>query len=184
MRRPISPPIRALGEPGVDLIGPKPYVALQSMLDEMEPKGLNQYWKTEYLPDLSSGFLDAFHEGALRLTSPLSQSVIFHIGGALNEREDDDGAVGNRDARYVTGFAGVWPLDEAGDVHADWVRAAWETIQPFSTGGNYVNFQLAEDDATRTADAYGKNYDRLQRLKAKYDPDNLFRVNRNISPAT
>ena len=178
-------PIRALGEPGVDLIGPKPYAALQSMLDEMEPKGLNQYWKTEYLPGLSSEFLDAFREGGLRLTSPLSQSVIFHIAGALNERADDDGAVGNRDAKYVTGFAAVWPPDDPrGDMHVAWARESWETIRPFSTGGNYVNFQLAEDDTTRTVDAYGRNYERLQSLKAKYDPDNLFRVNRNIPPAS
>jgi FAD/FMN-containing dehydrogenase len=64
-----------------------------------------------------------------------------------------------------------------------WARAGWARIRPFSTGGNYVNFQLAEDDSTRTAAAYGKNYRRLQRVKADYDPDNLFRVNRNIPPA-
>jgi FAD/FMN-containing dehydrogenase len=177
-------PIRALGEPGVDLIGPKPYAALQSMLDEMEPKGLNQYWKTEYLPGLSSEFLAAFREAGLRLTSPLSRSIVFHIGGALNDRADDDGAVGNRDARYVTGFAAVWPSDDPrGDTHVAWARDSWETIRPFSTGGNYVNFQLAEDGVDRTADAYGKNFARLQRVKAVYDPDNLFRVNRNIPPA-
>ncbi len=62
-------------------------------------------------------------------------------------------------------------------------EAQWEKIRPFSTGGNYVNFQLAEDGADRTADAYGKNYERLQRVKAEYDPDNQFRVNRNIPPA-
>ena len=177
-------PIRALGEPGVDLIGPKPYAVLQSMLDEMEPKGLNQYWKTEYLPGLSSEFLDAFREAGLRLTSPLSQSVVFHIGGALNELADDDGAVGNRDAKYVTGFAAAWPADDpGGDTHIAWARDSWETIRPFSTGGNYVNFQLAEDGADRTADAYRTNFERLRRVKAAYDPDNLFRVNRNIPPA-
>jgi FAD/FMN-containing dehydrogenase len=177
-------PIRALGKPVVDLIGPKPYAVLQSMLDEMEPKGLNQYWKTEYLPGLSSEFLEAFREAGLRLTSPLSQSVVFHIGGALNERADDDGAVGNRDAKYVTGFAAAWPSDDPrGDTHVAWARDSWESIRPFSTGGNYVNFQLAEDSADRTADAYGSNFERLRRVKAAYDPDNLFRVNRNIPPA-
>ncbi len=63
------------------------------------------------------------------------------------------------------------------------MRSAWERIRPFSTGGNYVNFQVADDDAERTADAYRGTYERLQRVKAEYDPDNLFRVNRNISPA-
>jgi FAD/FMN-containing dehydrogenase len=176
--------VRALGEPIVDLIDERPYVIQQSMFDEMEPKGLNEYWKAEYLPALESEYLDVFREAALKATSPLSYSVIFHIGGALNEHDDDDGAVGNRDARFLSGFSGVWPTDDPrGDEHVAWVRDAWEAIRPFSTGGNYVNFQLAEDGVERTADAYGKNFDRLRRIKAVYDPHNLFRVNRNIPPA-
>jgi FAD/FMN-containing dehydrogenase len=176
-------PVRALGNPIVDLTGPKPYAALQSMLNVMEPKWLHRYWKAEFLPGLSSEFLAAFGEGALQVTSPLSQSVLFHLAGALNEHEGDDGAVGNRDARYIGGFSGTWPPGAPADPHLTWVRDAWESIRPFSTGGNYVNFQLAEDDTARTAAAYGNNYQRLQRVKADYDPDNLFRVNRNIPPA-
>lgn len=177
-------PLRALGDPIVDLVTEKPYVEQQSMMDGTEPKGQHYYWKTEHLPALSGGFLDAFRSGALKVPSVCSESVIFHIGGAANEREDDDGAVGNRDSRYVTGFAGAWSADARNDEHVAWVRDAWEGIRPFSTGGNYVNFQLADDDSARTAEAYGKNYGRLRRIKAEYDPDNLFRVNRNISPAT
>jgi hypothetical protein len=149
----------------------------------MEPKWLHRYWKAEFLPGLSSEFLDAFRSSALRVTSPLSQSIIFHVAGALNDREGDDGAVGNRDARYIGGFAGTWPPGAPADPHVAWARDGWERIRPFSTGGNYVNFQLAEDDSTRTAAAYGTNYRRLQRVKADYDLDNLFRVNRNIPPA-
>jgi FAD/FMN-containing dehydrogenase len=176
-------PVRALGNPIVDLTGPKPYVALQSMLNALEPKWLHRYWKAEFLPGLSSGFLDAFRSSALRVTSPLSQSVIFHLAGALNDREGDDGAVGNRDAHYIGGFNATWPPGAPSDPHVAWARDGWERIRPYSTGGNYVNFQLAEDDTARTAAAYGNNYRRLQRVKATYDPDNLFRVNRNIPPA-
>jgi FAD/FMN-containing dehydrogenase len=175
--------VRALGDPIVDLVGPKPYVAVQSMLNVMEPKWLHRYWKAEFFPGLSSEFLDTFRTSALRVTSPLSQSVIFHLAGALNDHEDDDGAIGNRDARYIGGFNATWPPGAPADPHVAWARNGWERIRPFSTGGNYVNFQLADDDATRTADAYGKNYQRLQRVKATWDPDNLFRVNRNIPPA-
>jgi len=175
--------VGALGNPIVDLVGPKPYVAVQSMLNAMEPKWLHRYWKAEFLPGLSSEFLDAFGSSALRVTSPLSQSVIFHVAGALNDHEDDDGAVGNRDAHYIGGFNATWPPGAPSDPHVAWARDGWERIRPFSTGGNYVNFQLAEDDSTRTAAAYGNNYRRLQRAKATYDPDNLFRVNRNIPPA-
>jgi FAD/FMN-containing dehydrogenase len=175
-------PVRALGNPIVDLVGPKPYVALQSMLNAMEPKWLHRYWKAEFLPGLSSEFLDTFRSSALRVTSPLSQSVLFHLAGALNDRAGDDGAVGNRDARYIGGFNATWPPGAPADPHVAWARDGWERTRPFSTGGNYVNFQLAEDDTGRTAAAYGNNYQRLQTVKATYDPDNLFRVNRNIPP--
>ena len=175
-------PIRDLVDPIVDLITEKPYVDQQSMMDGTEPKGEHYYWKTEHLSALSSGFLDAFATGALKVPTVASESVIFHIGGAQNELDDDDGAVGNRDSRYITGFAGAWTADEQPDEHVSWVRDAWASIRPFSTGGNYVNFQLAEDDSGRTAEAYGRNYERLQRIKAEYDPKNLFRMNRNIAP--
>jgi FAD/FMN-containing dehydrogenase len=177
-------PLRALGRPVVDLVGTRPYAAQQSMMDDIDPRGLHQYWKAEFLAELRSEYLDVFRDTSLKATSPHSYSVIFHIGGALNERDADDGAVGNRDARFISGFSGVWePDDGRSDEHVAWVRDSWERIRPFSTGGNYVNFQLAEDDAARTAAAYGANYDRLRRVKSEYDPGNLFRVNRNIAPA-
>ncbi|GAB4003896.1 hypothetical protein GCM10029992_47320 [Glycomyces albus] len=151
------------------------------MVDALQPKGLNQYWKSEFLADPEPGFLDAFREAALRVASPLSFSIIFHLGGALNEL--DGGAVGNRDARFISGFTGTWPPgSEDGDRIVAAVRAGWERIRPFSTGGNYVNFQLAEDGADRTEAAYGGGLGRLREIKAAYDPGNLFRVNRNIRP--
>ena len=76
------------------------------MMDGTEPKGQHYYWKAEHLPALSSRFLEAFRDGALKVPTVHSESVIFHIGGAANEHAADDGAVGNRDARYITGFAG------------------------------------------------------------------------------
>jgi FAD/FMN-containing dehydrogenase len=175
--------VRALGDPIADLVTPKPYVAMQSMLNAMEPKGPHRYWKTEFLPHLPGEFLDAFRDGAPQVTSPLSQSLVFHLAGALNDHHDDDGAVGNRDAHYIAGFSATWPPGAPAGPHVAWARASWEQIRPFSTGGNYVNFQLADDDAARTADAYRTNYQRLQQVKAAYDPGNLFRVNRNIPPA-
>jgi FAD/FMN-containing dehydrogenase len=175
--------LRSLGDPVIDLVTPKPYAALQSLLNAMEPKGLHRYWKSEFLPGLSSEFLDVFCDHAVQATSPLSHALVFHLAGALNDHQDDDGAVGNRDARYIASFAGTWPPSTPAEQHVAWVRNGWERIRPFSTGGNYVNMQTADDDATRTADAYRANYQRLQQVKATYDPDNLFRVNRNIPPA-
>jgi FAD/FMN-containing dehydrogenase len=178
-------PVRALGDPIVDLIMEKPYAAQQSMLDATQPKGPHYYWKTEYVGDLSDDFLGAFRSAAVKVTSPMSQSVMFHLAGALNEIDDDDGAVGNRDAKYFTAFAGSWPPpDPRAAEHLAWVRESWESVRPFCTGGNYVNFQAADDDADRTVAAYGANFSRLQQVKAAYDPHNLFRVNRNVTPAS
>jgi hypothetical protein len=174
--------LRDLGSPIVDLIVEKPYAAQQAMLDATQPKGMNYYWKTEFIPRISDEFLERFKAGGLKVTSPMSQSIMFHLAGALNERSEDDGAIGNRDAGYVTGFAGSWPpADPRQEEHVAWVRESWSAIRPFSTG-NYVNFQVADDDPSRTADAYGRNFERLQQVKAAYDPDNLFRVNRNVAP--
>jgi FAD/FMN-containing dehydrogenase len=176
--------VRALGKPIADLVTEKPYTDQQSMLDGMEPKGHRYYWKTEYLPGLSTGFLDTFRDSALKVTSPLSESIVIHLAGALNERAADDGAVGNRDARYLTAFAGQWPTDAEDDEHMDWVRGAWKSIRPYSTGGNYLNFQTADEEEDRVRATYGSNFDRLVEVKERYDPDNVFRTNRNILPRT
>ena len=175
-------PVRALGDPIADLVAERPYAEQQSLLDGMEPKGHHYYWKTEYLAGLSNETLDAFRESALKVTSPLSESIVIHLAGALNERADDDGAVGNRDARYMTAFAGQWPADAPDSEHVAWVREAWESVRAFSTGGNYLNFQTADEEEERLWATYGVNYDRLVEVKATHDPDNLFRSNRNIRP--
>ncbi len=175
-------PIRELGDPAVDLLQEWPYTMQQSFLDDSEPKGVHAYWKTEYLVDLAEELLPVLRDLAADCPIPDAQIGLLHLGGALNERAWDDGAVGNRDARFAIGVNGLWESDEPeADAFRRWVRAGWERVRPFATGGNYVNFQTDDDDQT-PADAYGKNFERLRRIKAKYDPDNLFRVNRNIPP--
>jgi FAD/FMN-containing dehydrogenase len=178
-------PIRAIGDPIVDTMQEQPYTRLQSYLDGTQPKGKHYYWKTEFAGELSDGLLSTMRGLAAENPIPGGQLVVAHLGGALNERDDDDGAVGNRDARYVYGAAGMWdPDDPDGDRYRDWVRDAWEQFRPFSTGGNYVNFQTADEDDERIRATYGTNYDRLVEVKTKYDPENLFRVNRNVRPAS
>ena len=175
-------PVRALGKPIADLVTEKPYTAQQSMLDGMEPKGRHYYWKTEYLAGLSNQFLDTFRDSALKVTSPLSESLVIHLAGALNDLADDDGAVGDRDAGSLNAFAGQWPADTGDDEHVAWVREAWKSVRPFSTGGNYLNFQTADEDEERVRATYGNNFNRLVDVKKEYDPENLFRSNRNIRP--
>lgn len=176
-------PIKEFGKPIADLVMAKTYAEQQSMLDATQPKGASYYWKTEFIPGLSNPFLEVFRANGAGIESPMSQFLMFHVAGAINERAEDDGAVGNRDAAFVTGAAGAWPAtDPNGESYQAWVRSAWEGIRPFSTGGNYVNFQTTDDDADRLESAYRGNYQRLRQVKAEWDPDNLFRVNRNLEP--
>ena len=177
-------PIKGFGKPIADLIVPKTYVEQQSMLNATQPKGANYYWKTEFISELSEGYLESVRANAAEIESPMSQVITFHIAGGVNEHAEDDGAVGNRDAAFVVGAAAAWPAtDPHGDTHQQWARASWDRIKPFSTGGNYINFQTTDDDLARIESSYRGNYERLRRIKAEYDPDNLFRVNRNLEPA-
>jgi FAD/FMN-containing dehydrogenase len=176
-------PIRALGDPVMDLLHQQPYTQVQSYLDATEPKGNHYYWKTEYAAELSDDLLGIMRDLFAECPIPGAELGLLHLGGALNERDGDDGAVGNRDARYVWGVNGMWEPDEPNaDTFRKWIRNAWKRLRPFSTGGNYINFQTADEDEQRIRATYGANFDRLVKVKRMYDPDNVFRVNRNIRP--
>ena len=174
-------PIKSHGTPLADLIQERDYTGQQTLLDATQPKGNHYYWKSEWLPELSDGVIDAYQAQFVGLEAPANQIVLFHVTGAINEHPEDDGAVGNRDAAYAVVIQSMWRPDvAAADANRTWVRNAWEAMRPFSTGGNYVNFQTADESHERTAESYRGNYERLAEIKAKYDPDNLFRINRNI----
>ncbi len=177
-------PVRALGKPVVDLLASQPYTELQSYLDATEPKGNHYHWKTEYLPDLKGGLLSAAQDLFGECPIPDGEIGILHIGGALGEHPEDDGAVGNRDARYALGVLGQWrPSEpEVDTFFSSWVRDAWTRVRPFSTGRTYINFQTGDEGPERIRGAYGANFERLVAIKRTYDPDNMFRVNRNVLP--
>jgi FAD/FMN-containing dehydrogenase len=177
-------PIRALGDPVVDLLEEQPYTQVQSYLDDSEPKGHHYYWKTEYLAELGDELLATVRDLAAECPIPEAEIGFLHLGGALNEHEGDDGTVGNRDARFALGVNGMWePEEPEADSFQRWVRDAWTRVRPFSTGATYINFQTADEDQERIRATYGANFDRLVQIKQRYDPDNLFRANRNIPPA-
>ena len=174
-------PITSLGGELANTIQAKDYVAQQSMLDATQPKGMHYYWKSEFVPELSDGLLAAYNQQFVDLKAPANQMVLFQVDGALSEHAEDDGAMGNREAAFACVIQAMWAPDSpAGDSNRDWVRNAWQAVKPFSTGGNYVNFQTADEPDERTEESYRGNFQRLQAAKARYDPDNLFRVNRNI----
>ncbi len=177
--------IRAIGAPVLDLLGPMPYSAVQSYLDDTEPDGMHYYWRAEYLSALDATSLETLREVFAGCPMPFGEVGVLHLGGALNEHAEDDGAVGNRDARYVIGIKGMWtPDDPAAPDHRAWVRAAHERLRPYGTGRVYVNFQTGDEPDARVRAAYGPNYARLAEVKARYDPENVFRSNRNVTPAT
>jgi FAD/FMN-containing dehydrogenase len=176
-------PIRALGDPVVEVLQPWPYVQQQSFLDDGEPKGPHYDMKTEYVAELSEGLLAAVRDVFAECPIPDGQVGFLHLGGALNERDGDDGAVGNRDARFAMGVIGMWePDDPNADAFGQWIRDGWARVRPFSTGRTYVNFQTADEGEERIRATYGANFDRLAEIKKAWDPDNLFRANRNVRP--
>ncbi|MDX1686436.1 MAG: FAD-binding oxidoreductase [Candidatus Promineifilaceae bacterium] len=178
-------PLREFGEPLADLVGRKPYVAHQTMLDKGQPEGKQYYWKSEYLGEMSNEAIDTVVSHATDMTSPFTRVALFHLGGAIRDVDERATAASHRDAEYVLAINTGW--DETADSkrRVQWTRDFWTAMQPFSTGGTYVNFLSADDGQERVRAAYGEEkYERLVALKDKYDPTNLFRLNQNIRPSS
>ena len=179
----LTAPLKAIAGAVGDIVQRRPYVGQQSLIDATQPKGRRYYWKSEYLPDVSDAFLVKYREHAAKIRSPHSAVLLFPIGDAIARRPNDSSAVGNRDARWVFNVAAAWDKAEEDAEHVEWTRAAWRDLRAFSTGGTYVNFLTEEDGADRLKAAYGDNLRRLGEIKKKWDPENLFRANKNITPA-
>jgi FAD/FMN-containing dehydrogenase len=175
-------PVKAFGTPVGDVLQRRPYVQQQALLDATQPKGRRYYWKSEYLPGLSPELLDGIVAHAARLPSPHAALILFPIDGALNRLPADHSAVGNRDARCVLNITAAWDSPADDERCIAWARTAWEDLRRFSTGGTYINFQTEDEGDDRLRAAYGGNYDRLAGVKARWDPDNRFRMNKNIAP--
>jgi FAD/FMN-containing dehydrogenase len=176
-------PIKSFGSPVGDIIQPRSYVSQQSLLDATQPKGRRYYWKSEYLSKLEPEMLAKLIEHAQRIVSPHSAIILFPVNGALGKLPQYHSAVGNRDAAFVLNVTASWENAADDQANIEWARAAWRDIRRFSTGGTYVNFLTEEEGEERIHAAYGTNYDRLVAVKKKWDPENLFRVNKNIAPA-
>lgn len=177
-------PLRDFGPPVADVIGPIPYVALQSMFDASAPHGLNTYWKTAYVDDLSESGIDELVDRAAELAGlfPLSAVHLHHLDGAVTEEPPGGSAFARRDHRFVLNLIGTWQDESDEDAHTGWVRKSWEAMRPHTTGDPYLNF-LGDEGSDGVRAAYGpETFERLVDLKTRYDPDNVFRLNQNISP--
>lgn len=175
-------PIKSFGSPVGDIIQWRSYVSQQSLLDGTQPKGRRYYWKSEYLPKLQPELLANAIRHAEAIASPHSAILLFPLDGELNRLPENHSAVGNRDSAWVLNITASWDKAEDDKTNIEWARAAWRDMRGFSTGGTYINFLTEEEGDERIHAAYGNNYEPLVETKSKWDPGNLFCVNKNITP--
>jgi FAD/FMN-containing dehydrogenase len=172
-----------LGSPLDVQVGPMPYTAVNAMLDGAFPRGALNYWKSSFLEQLSDSAIDMMISQFAAAPSPMTSLALEHFHGAVTRISIDSAAVPHREAGYNLIVTSVWTEPEATDVNVAWTRETFEGLRPAFADRRYVNYLDSDDgagDAVRAA--YGPNYDRLARIKAEYDPDNVFHLNQNIKP--
>jgi len=174
-------PLKAFGKPVADVCVPKPYLAHQAMFDPSFVPGRWYYFKSCDVPGLTDEIIDTTVEHSLKIQSPLTSFPIWQMGGAVSRVGEDETAFNGRNAGFTYNI-GASTADEAGfDEEREWVRTFWSSLEPHFTTV-YVNF-LMDEGEDRVRQAYGpEKYDRLKALKRRWDPDNFFRINQNISP--
>lgn len=172
---------RDVARPVAEMVGPMPYPALNSAFDALVPRGLQHYWKAAYAGDLSTDLIKAHLEHGPKVPTVNSTVHLYPINGACHDVAADATAFGHRDATYSMVIAGMWPDPADNEANTRWVRDYYGAIAPLSQPGGYVNF-ASSDDQDKVAANYGVNYPRLQQVKRRYDPGNLFHLNQNIQP--
>jgi hypothetical protein len=178
----LAPMRKALPAPILDWMGPMPFPAIQSMFDGLLPKGLQWYWKGAYVKELSDRAIDTHLEQAAESPSELSLMHLYPIDGAVHRVGAGETAWSCRDATWSMVIAGIDPNPAKASQLKHWGRNYWEAVNPYTTGGGYVNFMMGDEGDARIRATYGGNFERLTAVKRKYDPDNVFRVNQNIKP--
>jgi FAD/FMN-containing dehydrogenase len=175
-------PIRKFKKPALDLVGPIPHPALQSMFDALYPPGLQWYLKADFVRELKDEAI-ALHvkHGAL-LPTMHSTMHLYPINGKASAVKNTATPWSYRDAVWAAVMAGVDPDPANDEKISKWAKDYWTATHPYSAGGAYVNF-LMDEGEDRIRATYGKNYDRLAKIKKRYDPTNFFSVNQNIKPA-
>jgi FAD/FMN-containing dehydrogenase len=182
----ILQPLRELAEPVIDLSGRISYCELQKLFDTQTPFGQRRcYWKSLYLNALSDTVIDTIVESSAAPPSPNSLSSIWNFGGATARVPADATAFGDRSMPNMLSIDSVWSEAADDEVNIAWTREFWKRMQPYSHHGRmYLNFPgLGEEGEQLLRDSFGANYARLQAIKRKYDPGNVFRFNSNIQPA-
>lgn len=177
-------PFRDAAEVKAQFVEVMPFPTLQSLFDDAVPKGMQNYWKADFITELTDEAIAAHVEHGAK-TPHVSSSMHLHpINGAAQRVGADETAFGHRDKNFAPVIVGIWDDPADNEANIQWVRDYYEAIHPHSgSEGGYVNF-MSDDDDDRAPANYGVNYERLAQVKATYDPNNLFHVNQNIAPAS
>jgi FAD/FMN-containing dehydrogenase len=176
-------PLREIAHPIADLSATMAFTDAQAILDEDYPDGWRYYWKSVNLPELSDEVIERLAAHAEAAPSPHSTIDIWYQGGAMARLGEDETAFANRREPYLIGIEANWEEHPGSDENVRWVREVFAAMRSHSAGGVYLNFPgFLEEGEQLLRDGYGRNYERLAEVKAKYDPRNLFRLNPNIEP--
>ena len=174
-------PIKDFGPPAMDLIGPTPFAGIQTMFDAASPSGRQNYWRSNFMHELSDEVIDMIVARSRELPPPGSIFLLEHMGGAIRDVGPSDTAFSGRDANYNVSVLGVWEDASKNDEYIAWTRKVGDELKAHATGGAYVNYMADEGESAVRA-TYETNLARLIEVKRKYDPDNFFNSNQNIRP--
>jgi FAD/FMN-containing dehydrogenase len=181
--RAMAPLLSALPAPFFNWMSEMPFPAIQALFDGFFPKGLQWYWKGDFVKSLPDEAIDAHLANLAKAPSELSLMHLYPIDGAVHRVAKTATAWSARDATWSMVIAGIDSDPKKADGLKAWGRAYWKAVHPFNLEGGYVNFMMDDEADGRVAATYGENFSRLAWVKGKYDPTNLFRVNQNIQPA-
>jgi FAD/FMN-containing dehydrogenase len=174
--------IRSFKTSALDMVGPIPHPALQSLFDGLYPPGLQWYWKADFVRSLPDEAIALHVEHAAKLPTMQSTMHLYPVNGAASRVKNSSTPWCYREAMWAAVMVGVDPDPANKEKISTWAKEYWSALHPYSAGGAYINFMMEEGE-DRIRATYGKNYDRLAKIKRRYDPANLFRVNQNIKPA-
>jgi FAD/FMN-containing dehydrogenase len=178
-------PIKEFGPPVMDMIGPMPYTALQTMSDANYSSGNRNYWRSNYLTELSDEVIDIIVTRSDGLPSGAGSTPYFeHMHGAVGRMGEQHTAFSNRAAMYNFTVLSVWKDSGEDDKNIKWTREFGDAMKSWTTGAGYVNYMTDDEGAERVRATYETNYERLVAIKRKYDPTNFFSGNQNITPKT
>ncbi len=177
-------PLRGLGQPICDIIGPMPFAAWQQAFDPLLAPGSRNYWKSHDFTQLDDGLIDVLLAATRKLPTDECEMFIGHLGGAVNRVAADATAYPHRDVEFIVNVHTRWSDAAQDQACVAWARELFEAMSPFATGGVYVNFMPGDESARVQVGAYGRNFARLQMLKGQMDPGNLFCMNQNVAPSS